>query len=189
MRGLRVPTAPVVAVASVEGLRASVRSLGVVRMAARHLRSVELDFADTAPLRLSFVADVGAPVEAVYAALAEDAEGWPSWFTAVTEVRPAGGGAGRHVRLRGGGFFEETVMATRPGERYTYRIDRTNAPGVRALMEDWNLLPSPAGGTRVRWTMAVDGSPLVRAAMLLGKPGVRASFRDAMRNLERRLRG
>ncbi|WP_369200335.1 SRPBCC family protein [Streptomyces sp. PU-14G] len=155
---------------------------------ARQLRSVELGFADTAPLRLSFVADVGARAETVYAALAEDVTAWPCWFTAVTEVRPTGGGTGRDVRLKGGGFFDETIVAAHPAERYAYRIDRTNAPGVRAMMEDWELRPSPEGGTRVRWTMAVDGTPVLHAALRLGKPGIRASFRDAMRKLEDRLR-
>ncbi|CAM3682453.1 SRPBCC family protein [Streptomyces albus] len=154
---------------------------------ARRLRLVELDFADTAPLRLSFTADVGASAETVYAALADEVETWPSWFSSVAEVTPAQGGKGRDVRLKGGGFFSETIMAALPAERYTYRIDRTNVPGVRAMMEDWNLAVSPAGGTRVRWTMAVDAPPLLRAAMRLGRPGIGASFRQAMRALERRL--
>ncbi|NSC20294.1 SRPBCC family protein [Streptomyces albus subsp. chlorinus] len=154
---------------------------------ARQLRPVVLDFADTAPLRLSFTADVGATAARVYTALADELETWPCWFTAVTELRPTEGGKGRAVRLKGGGFFDETVLAALPAERYAYRIDRTNAPGVRAMMEDWNLASSPAGGTRVRWTMAVDGSPVVRAVFRLGRPGLAASFRDAMRRLERRL--
>ncbi|UNS95593.1 SRPBCC family protein [Streptomyces tubbatahanensis] len=155
---------------------------------ARQLRSVGLDFADTAPLRLSFVADVAAPAETVYAALADDVTAWPCWFTAVTEVRPTRGGSGRAVRLKGGGFFDETIVAAHPSQRYAYRIDRTSAPGVRAMMEDWELRLSPAGSTRVRWTMAVDGTPVLHAALRLGRPGIRASFRDAMRKLEGRLR-
>ncbi|MGI5350829.1 SRPBCC family protein [Streptomyces sp. CA-250714] len=157
-------------------------------LSARQLRPVELDFADTAPLRLAFTADLGVSPERVYAALADELETWPCWFTAVSEVRPTAGGKGRDVRLKGGGFFEETVLAARPCERYTYRIDRTNAPGLRAMVEDWNLAPSPAGGARVRWTMAVDGTGALRTVLLLGRPGLGASFRDAMRKLERRLR-
>ncbi|MBQ0866029.1 SRPBCC family protein [Streptomyces sp. RK75] len=158
------------------------------QLSARQLRPVELDFVDTAPLRLPFTADLGVAPERVYTALADELEAWPRWFTAVTEVRPTAGGKGREVRLKGGGFFDETVLAAHPCERYTYRIDRTNAPGIRAMLEDWNLAPSPAGGTRVRWTMAVEGTPALRAVLRLGKPGLGASFRDAMRKLEHRLR-
>ncbi|MGP3976130.1 SRPBCC family protein [Streptomyces sp. 8N114] len=158
------------------------------QLSARQLRPVGLDFADTAPLRLAFTANLGVPVERVYTALADELETWPCWFTAVTDVRPTGDGKARDVRLKGGGFFHETVLAAHPAERYAYRIDRTNAPGVRAMLEDWNLAYSTAGGTRVRWTMAVDGTPVLRAVLRLGRPGVGASFRDAMRKLERRLR-
>ncbi|MBO8191744.1 SRPBCC family protein [Streptomyces oryzae] len=158
------------------------------RLSARQLRPVGLDFADTAPLRLSFTADLGVAVERVYVALADELEVWPRWFTAVTELRPTAGGKGREVRLKGGGFFEETVLAALPGEQYAYRIDRTNAPGLRAMVEDWHLAVPPAGGARVRWTMAVDGTPALRTVLRLGRAGLGVSFRDAMRKLERRLR-
>lgn len=49
---------------------------------ARRLRPVELDFTASAPLRLVFTAEVTAPPEAVYAALADDVAGWSRWFTA-----------------------------------------------------------------------------------------------------------
>ncbi|GAA2065591.1 SRPBCC family protein [Streptomyces albiaxialis] len=155
---------------------------------ARRLRPVELDFADTAPLRLSFTGDVGATRESVYRALAEEVADWPRWFSAVTEVTPADEGRGRFVRLRGGGFFRETIMAAQPVERYAYRVDETNAPGVRAMLEDWTLAVSPSGGTRLRWTMAVDGGPALRAALRLARPGVARSFRGAVRGLDARLR-
>ncbi len=125
---------------------------------ARRLRSVDLDFVPVAPLRLVFAAEVSAPPEAVYRALAEDVEGWPSWFAAVTADRPTEAGAGREVRLKGGTMFRETVLAKGPGERYAYRVDETNAPALQALLEEWRLSPAATGaGTRVQWTFAADG--------------------------------
>ncbi|MEV4945620.1 SRPBCC family protein [Streptomyces sp. NPDC053755] len=153
---------------------------------ARRLRLVELDFAASAPLRLAFTAELAAPPNAVYRSLAQEVGSWPSWFTAVLSASPTGGGAGRTVRLRGGVRFRETVMAADPERRYAYRIDETNAPAVRAMVEDWSL--SPAGpGTRVRWTMAVDGPAPLLTLMRLARPGVGRSFRDAMRRLDLRL--
>lgn len=154
---------------------------------ARQLRPVELDFADTAPLRFSCTADLGVPREAVYVALAEELENWPMWLTSVTGVTPTRGGAGRRVVLKGGRFFEETIMAAQPSERYAYRVDETNVPGVRALLEDWTLARSPSGGTRVRWTMAVGGPPALRGVLRLAGPGVSRSIRAALRGLERQL--
>lgn len=153
---------------------------------ARRLRSVSLDFVETAPLRLVFAAEVSAPPDAVYRALADDVEGWPGWFTPVTVALPLDGGAGREVRLRGGIAFRETVVATDPGERYAYRVDRSNAPGLRALVEEWRLTPAGAG-TRVQWTFAADGSPLFRFTLRRARGAVGRSFRDAVRNLDRRL--
>ncbi|MER7819959.1 SRPBCC family protein [Streptomyces sp. NPDC096153] len=153
---------------------------------AHRLRPVELDFIESAPVRLVFTAEVRADPAAVYQALAEDVEGWPGWFSAITSARPTQDGGGREVRLRGGTRFRETIMNTEPGERYAYRIDETNAPGMRAMLEEWRLTPA-GSGTRVRWTMAVDGAGPLRLLMRLARPGVGRAFRDAVRNLDRRL--
>ncbi|WP_329617811.1 SRPBCC family protein [Streptomyces brevispora] len=152
----------------------------------RRLRSVGLDFVEAAPLRLVFAAEVAAPPDVVYRVLADDVEGWPGWFTQVTAARPVDAGAGREVRLRGGIAFRETVVAAEPGLRYAYRVDVSNAPGLHALLEEWLLAPAGAG-TRVQWTFAADGSPLFRFLMRRGRAAVGRSFRDAVRNLGRRL--
>lgn len=152
----------------------------------RRLRTVEMEFADSAPIRLVFAAEVSAPPDVVYRALAEDTAAWPSWFTAVTRATPTGAGAGRDVRLRGGIRFRETIVAAEPGERYAYRVDESNAPGLRALLEEWRLTPDGAG-TRVRWTFAADGTGLFRGVLGLARAGMGRSFRDAMRRLDVRL--
>ncbi|MFG3281004.1 SRPBCC family protein [Streptomyces sp. NPDC048111] len=155
---------------------------------ARRLRSVELDFAESAPVRLVFATRLSAAPGDVYRALAEDVADTPAWFSSVTAARPLDGGAGREVRLRGGVFFRETIMARDPGRRYAYRIDETNSPGVTAMVEDWRLTPD-GSGTAVRWTMASAGPALFRLSMRAARPGVGRSFRGAMRNLDRHLTG
>ncbi len=116
---------------------------------ARRLRPVGLDFVETAPVRLVFARELAAPPDAVFRALAEDVPGWTAWFSAVTSARPIGDGAGREIRLRGGTRFVETVLAAERPEVYAYRVDVTNAPGARALLEEWRLTPT-ATGTRLR---------------------------------------
>ncbi|MGW8883858.1 SRPBCC family protein [Streptomyces sp. NPDC055749] len=157
----------------------------------RRLRSVGLDFVDSAPLRLVFASEVSAPVDVVYRALAEEVESWPAWFTSVTRARPlagADGGAGREVRLKGGTVFRETILAKEPGERYAYRVDETNAPGMSALLEEWRLTPAGTG-TRVQWTFATDGGALFRFAVRLGRAGLGRAFRGAVGRLDKRLAG
>ncbi|MER5427756.1 SRPBCC family protein [Streptomyces sp. NPDC002588] len=153
---------------------------------ARQLRPEELDFVATAPVRMVFERDTAAPPDRVFHALASDVSGWAEWFPGVTSIEPLDEGAGRDVRLWGGGRFRETVLAAKEPEVYAYRVDVTNAPGVRALVEEWRLAPAGTG-TRVRWTFATDGTALFRAVVRAARPGLGRSFRDAVAALDRRL--
>ncbi|WPB94872.1 SRPBCC family protein [Streptomyces malaysiensis] len=148
------------------------------------LRSVGLEYAETAPVRLVFVAEISASPEAVFEAFA-DVEGWPRWYRQVKQARATDGGKRREIRLVGGTRFHETVMASDPHERYAYRVDETNAPGLRALLEEWTLRPSGSGGTVVRYVFAVDGTVLLRGAVRALRPGLRRAFHQAVRNLDR----
>jgi hypothetical protein len=149
--------------------------------------AVDPDFVRSAPVRLVFAADLTAPPEAVHRALAQDTEGWTAWFDAVTSAVPTA--VGRDIALKGGIRFQETVLTDEAPLRYAYRADATNAPGLRALLEEWALSPTPSSGTRLQWTFAADGSPAFRAALRLARPGLGHAFRTAARRLDRRLAG
>ncbi|MGW5635531.1 SRPBCC family protein [Streptomyces sp. NPDC003832] len=150
----------------------------------RRLRPEGLDFVGTAPVRLVFTREISAPPEAVFRSLALDVPGWAGWFPAVTRAEPVEGG--RRITLRGGVRFQETVLTAEASQVYAYRVDATNAPGLRALVEEWRL--DPAGtGTRVRWTFAVDGPAPVRLLLGAARPGLGRSFRGAVASLDRRL--
>ncbi|MFG2111951.1 SRPBCC family protein [Streptomyces sp. NPDC048718] len=153
----------------------------------RRLSPVELDFVTTAPVRQVFTAELAAPPAAVYRSLAVEVGSWSAWFRAVRSSTPTRDGAGRTIRLSGGGRMKETIMAAVPDSRYVYRIDSINAPGIGALMEEWALSPTSSGGTRVRWTMATTGRLPYTLLLRLARPGFTWSFRDAMRRLDRRL--
>ncbi|MFD5569012.1 SRPBCC family protein [Streptomyces cadmiisoli] len=153
---------------------------------ARRLRPVEIDFVRAAPVRLVFTREVAAPPQAVYRALADDVPGWTEWFSAVTRARPTDDGAGREIRLRGGTRFAETILVAKEPEVYAYRVDETNAPGARALAEEWRLAPAGTG-TRVQWTFATDGTPAFRLALRLAGPGLGRAFRGAVTALDLRL--
>ncbi|MFD9904305.1 SRPBCC family protein [Streptomyces sp. NPDC059063] len=152
----------------------------------RRLRPVGLDFLTAAPLRHVFAREVAAPPEDVYRALAVDVEQWPAWFPSVTRARPTRGGEGREIRLQGGIRFEETILAAEAPERYVYRVDASNVPGLRALVEEWHLTPT-ATGTRVRWTFAVRAMGVPYLVVKFGRKGFDRSFQDAVAHLERRL--
>lgn len=153
---------------------------------ARRLRAVEMDFAETAPVRLVFTARVTQAPAPVYRALAEQVADWPAWFKAVTLARSTHDGAGREIGLRGGVRFRETVVAAERERCYAYRVDETNVPGVRALLEEWRLSPS-GSGTRIRWTFAADGPASFRFALAAARPGLGRAFRSAVGALDTRL--
>ncbi|MFF2847821.1 SRPBCC family protein [Streptomyces sp. NPDC058001] len=153
---------------------------------ARRLSPVGLDFLSKAPLCLVFAREISASPESVHRALTEDVASLPEWFRAVTFARPTQDGAGREVKLRGGVHFEETILVSKAPEEYAYRVDTTNTPGLRALLEEWRLTPT-ADGTRVQWTFAADGSAPFRFALRLGRAGLGRAFRDAVSTLDRRL--
>lgn len=153
---------------------------------ARQLSPVGLEFVDAAPVRLVFAREVSAPPAALFRALAEDVTGWPAWFKAVTLCRPTGNGSGREVKLFGGVRFQETILAAEPNERYAYRVDTVNAPGMSALVEEWRLTPAGTG-TRVQWTFATDGPAPFRSVLKLARPGLGRAFRDATTSLDKRL--
>ncbi|MFJ9711762.1 SRPBCC family protein [Streptomyces sp. NPDC101234] len=152
----------------------------------RRLRPVGLDFVETAPVRLVFAQEMSAPPERVFHALNDDVPGWAEWFAAVTHAESVDDGAGRAIRLKGGGRFRETIIAAKEAEVYAYRVDLTNAPGAHAIAEEWRLVPS-GSGTGVQWTFAVDGSAPFRLAVRVARAGLGRAFRGAVTELDRRL--
>ncbi|WP_089105807.1 SRPBCC family protein [Streptomyces hyaluromycini] len=152
----------------------------------RRLRPVGLDFVETAPVRLVFAQEMSSPPERVFHALNDDVPGWAEWFAAVTHAESVDDGAGRDIRLKGGGRFRETIIAAKESEVYAYRVDLTNAPGAHAIAEEWRLVPS-GSGTRVQWTFAVDGTAPFRLAVRVARAGLGRAFRGAVTELDRRL--
>ncbi|MFI2435484.1 SRPBCC family protein [Streptomyces sp. NPDC018693] len=153
-------------------------------MVVRRLRPVGVEFVESAPVRMVFAREMSASPESVFRALAEDVAGWADWFSAVTRARPTAGG--REVWLRGGARFQETVLVAEAPEIYAYRVDVTNVPGVRALVEEWRVVPA-GRGSRVQWTFVADGSGAFRAVLRMARPGWGRAFREAVTALDRRL--
>ncbi|SDJ38686.1 SRPBCC family protein [Streptomyces indicus] len=153
---------------------------------ARRLTPVGLDFLEAAPVRLVFAREIAAPPAEAYHAIAEQVPTLPRWFRSVKRATPHDEGARRTVVLQGGIRFEETILAAQPDEVYAYRVDETNAPGVRHLVEEWRITPAGTG-SRIQWTFAVDGPAPLRAFFKVAGPGLGTAFRGAVASLDKLL--
>lgn len=156
------------------------------------LRPVDEDFHRTAPLRVVCAATLRAAPELVFDALVDGAADMPRWFSAVRSVEygagfpPVGAGTRRRIRLVGRTAFHETVLAVEAPSRFAYRIDRTTVPGLSAMAEEWTMLATEAG-TRVAWTIALDGPLATRLGVRALGPGMQAATRRALAKLDRQL--
>jgi hypothetical protein len=152
------------------------------------LRPVDLDFVRTAPRRWAFETIVPAERERVFAALSGDPAAWKDWFPGISsgayEGTP-GVGAARVVTVRGMSFFE-TVLAWDEPSRWTFRVDRSNVPIAKALVEDWTF-EQLTNGTRTRWTFCYEPTVLTTIIGPLQKLTMKRLFVRAMRNLGERL--
>jgi hypothetical protein len=155
------------------------------------LRKEDVSFLDRAPVRHVFTAVVAAPRAAVFAAIA-DPPGWPSWFPGVRSARyhgapPFGVGTLREADVSGTRWLEE-MIAWDEGRRWTYTVLEASTPLAYAQVESFDLEDAP-GGTRVRWTLAIEPRLVQRLAAPIAPLVMGRLFERAMRNLEVRLGG
>jgi hypothetical protein len=111
---------------------------------------------------------VTAPRAAVFGALA-DAAGWSEWFPNVraasyVSAPPYGVGTIREANVGGTRWIEE-MLAWDVDRRFAWTVMRASVPFAAALVETYELDDAP-GGTRLRWTFALEPRLLAR----LGTP-------------------
>jgi hypothetical protein len=137
---------------------------------ASRLRHEDLAFLTRAPVRQVHRGHVSLPTDRVFAGLAARPDSWPAWLSLARDCHyegppPHGVGTVRVMSLPGGIRARERVLAWDEDERFAYRVDEINVPGVRAFMEEWRLAPVSDGRTQLQWTLAFDCAP--PAALLL----------------------
>ena len=140
---------------------------------------------DTAPVRLVNSVDIAATPEQIWTAL-EDASAWPRWAGVITHVewtspRPFGVGTTRTVTMRGGLIGYEQFICWEPHRRLGFRFDEATTNGVRAFAERYTLEPSPGGGTRVTWVMAMAPRGPSKAIVPLTRLPMRLMFGRMLR--------
>jgi uncharacterized membrane protein len=143
---------------------------------------------DELPIHIERSVDLDAPADEVFDVLA-DLHGWPNWFKGMRRVRSDGAASGVGARRTvwvPPTRVEEWFSRWDPGERLTFHIVASSAPGLRAMTEDWRLEPLADGRTRLVIDIGVEPSrwlrplsPVVRrlvATATRGATGIQARF-------------
>lgn len=143
----------------------------------------------TAPLVVPATVELDAPPAAVWEALGSDRM-W-SWLPLLDQLRwltprPHREGAVRVLRVARLATVEEHFYRWEDERRATFHVVRASRPLLRALAEDFRLEPTPGGGTRLTWTMAVEPRlPGVRALARLLVPLLKPGNRMAIAGIRR----
>ena len=116
------------------------------------------EWIDAAPVRVEQRIEIDAPVEAVWARIA-DHETWPEWFAALDRVevvgRGSGVGGGRRVtaaRLP----VDEVFTAWDENEHCAFAIVRSKLPILQAMAESVRLEETDNGGCRVIYVQGLE---------------------------------
>jgi carbon monoxide dehydrogenase subunit G len=149
------------------------------------MRREDMGFVDRAPVVHVSEATVVAERAAVFAALV-DPRCWKHWFPGVREVSygsppPHGVGTIRRAHV-GGTRWEEELIAWDHDVRWAWTVTRASVPFASAQVESFELADA-AGGTWVRWTLALEPRLLARIGTPFAARVVPRLLERAMRNL------
>ncbi len=151
-------------------------------------KTVDIDFIQraTTVVRSSTVLDASA--EAVFGIFSE-AEEWPKWFKGITKVvwttpKPFGVGTTRTVSL-GALKVEEYFFAWEDDRRFAFCFTSTNLPFVKALVEEYCLVPLGENSCEFTYTVAYDPALPLRLTGPIGRAALRRTFKQATRSLQR----
>ena len=116
----------------------------------------------------------------------EDAEAWPQWLTAITNVtwtspEPKGVGTTRTVEIGSGFVADEEFIGWEANRRMAFRFAGCSRPVFRSFAEDYRIVPTD-NGCRLTWSVVARPRGIPEPLLKLMGPLLRLSLR---RNLIR----
>lgn len=141
--------------------------------------------------RYTHIVDIPAARHEVWETLTAD-DALVSWSPVITTARwtsprPFGIGTTREVTLGGALRLDERFYRWEDGNRMTFTVDSASVPGLRRFAEDLTLL-SLGTATRLVWTFALEGNPLLRPALAAASPVNRLVTRSIAEGITGRVR-
>ena len=119
---------------------------------------VELDFLDSAPIKISLSAELDMTPSALFK-LFEDPNAW-EWATIKSVVweneQPYGRGTTRTVDIAGQGKVQEYFLIWEQDQRMSFRFEQGEMKLVSALVEDYQVEALTDGRCRLTWNIAMQ---------------------------------
>jgi hypothetical protein len=142
---------------------------------------VDLDFLQSAEIRLRATVNVARPPDEVFAAFAHDPANWGEFFPGFDKsgrwLTPAPHGVGsRYTKRFLGITVEEAILIWDEGARLGFHVVGTTAPVFHAWAEDYRFEPDGKNSTSLK--IDIGGTP--RLAFRLAKPLVHRAFPSLM---------
>jgi uncharacterized protein YndB with AHSA1/START domain len=154
------------------------------------LQPREIDFAESAPVRIDGSATLDATPAEVWEVLL-DYEAWPRWFRGLhscraTSVPATGVGSTRTVTLANGrSVVEERFIAWEDERLWAFTATSMTPGAFRSLVERVTIEPVDAARTTVTYRMALDPKPVLRPLLPLLRTGVGRNLSAALVELGR----
>lgn len=147
-------------------------------------------FLETAPVRTTQVLETTVSALDLWDALAAD-DAVVGWSPAVTGTRwlteqPHGVGTVREVTVGGAVRVRERFYRWDEGERMTFSVSESTAPGIRRFAEDYIVEATPRG-SRLTWIVAVEPTRLPSAAAGPASTVLSKAVGDLVKGLGKRL--
>jgi len=143
------------------------------------LEDAELDFLDSAPIRIAHEETVRAPIAAVWQAVSDPAA-WLEWFPKVKECGWTSAetrcvGSTRTIRIGPASFDERFIEWDEDTMRFHFTVTRTSLPIANRMVEGAALTDNGDGTVTVTWRSAIEP----RTA-LIPKGMIRQSFEKGL---------
>lgn len=130
------------------------------------LDPVNLDFFDTAPLRVQCTLEAKCSPEVLFETLRGDTV-WTEWAGVIQNVKwtspkPYAQNSTRDVTITGDMLVRELFFHWEENERVAFYVTESTIPGLTSFAEDYVVERLGPNETRLTWTIAIENTGIMR---------------------------
>lgn len=158
-------------------------------MARHECRKIDLDFFDTAPVRLRSEVELPCTPEVLFRSF-EDGAAWEAWVDVIEKVEwtsplPFRPGTTRTVHMPGGMAAYEEFLAWDAPRHVAFRFNQFTHKFLKAFGENYEVTDLGNGRCRLVWTVGMEPGGLLALFAPLLKPLLARNTRKIAEELRR----